>query len=134
MPPVATISYLRGTQKSKPPKPGAKPKLNITVPTSVFISKAKLFRVMLGTGEDRGKIRIMAVAENGKGGVKPHEFKSHLIFRFGHAPVLGEDIFDGAKCPIARVSIDVYDLTVPDAILPPLNAPATTTHIHRARA
>lgn len=64
-PPVATISYEHATEKSK--RKGAKPRLTISVPTTICgTSKSKSFLLLIGSGADAGKIRIKG--EKGGGG------------------------------------------------------------------
>jgi hypothetical protein len=110
MPPTALISYMRARRKggAEYDRNKVKPRLTITVPTSIFISKAERFLLLVGTGADAGKARIKATKD--KKGVKPSEFKAHLILRFGHVPKLGDEIFDGERCAIRRVSDDEYEI------------------------
>lgn len=116
MPPTALISYMRPGKK----KGGAdfdrnktKPRLSVTVPTSIFISKAEKFVLLVGTGADVGKARIRAAGKSDKAGIKPSEFKAHLILRFGYVPKLGDEIFDGERCDIRRISEDEYEIDAP---------------------
>lgn len=111
----ASISYMRQVRKDKEHLRGQiKPKLIITVPTAIFISRAERFKLLLGTGEDSNKIRLRAVpGKDPKVGLKPSEFKSYLIFRCGYVPAFGDEIFDNVECQIKRVSDDEYELDVP---------------------
>jgi len=89
-----------------------KPRLAITLPTVVCIAKSERFVFLLGTGPDKGKVRIRGVGKDKKG-VKPHEFKSHLILRFGYVPKLGDEIFDGERCALRRISDEEYEIDAP---------------------
>ena len=112
MPPTATLSYMRSPRASA--KGGAdakKPKLIVTLPTVICIAKSERFVLLFGTGADAGKIRIRGVKD--KKGVKPREFKAHLMFRFGFVPKLGEDIFDGERCKLTRISDEEYEIDAP---------------------
>jgi len=111
MPPTVLISYMRPKRKGKDAecdRGKVKPKLTMTVPTSIFISKAETFLLLVGTGADAGKARIKASKD--KKAIKPSEFKSHLIFRFGFVPKLGDEIFDGERCAIRRLTDDEYEI------------------------
>lgn len=111
-PPTAKVSYLRGVdRKTGSPKPGAKPVLKISIPTTICgQSKAKLFQIQVGTGGDAGKLRISA-SKCGTAGVKPHEFKHALTFNFGYVPKLGDDAFD-ERCPVRKISEDIFEVDV----------------------
>ena len=109
-PPMASLSYMRHVRKGKEIDRGkVKPKLIITLPTVICISKKKRFYILVGTGQDCGKIRVVGTNEERKG-VKPSEFKSFLVLRFGYVPALGDEIFDGAKCDILRVDEDTCEI------------------------
>lgn len=108
----ATISYMPATRKRSADERGPL-KLNVTLPTTVFISKSAKFKVLIGTGADSDKLRIIAHND----GIKPVEFKSHVIFRFGRVPALGDDMFDGTDCKLHRVADDVYEITAPGGLL-----------------
>lgn len=119
MPPTALLSYMRPKRTAKnPAKAGdydrskVKPKLIITVPTSLFIAKSLRFQLLFGTGADAGKLRLKGV-KDGKHSVKPTEFKAHLLLRFGHVPKLGDEIFDGERCPLKRLSDEEYEIEAP---------------------
>lgn len=108
--PRASLSYLRHVRKGKEmDRAKVKPKLIITLPTVICISKKKRFYILVGTGQDSGKIRLVGTDEERKG-VKPSEFKSFLVLRFGYVPALGDEIFDGAKCDICKISEDTYEI------------------------
>lgn len=115
MPPTASLSYLRAIRKGKEGRADKiKPKLTVTLPTVICVSKCKKFRILVGTGQDRGKLRIEGLKPGIPGGVKGTDFKNHLVLRFGHVPKLGEEIFDGVRCPIVRIDDDTYELTLVD--------------------
>jgi hypothetical protein len=116
MPPTALVSYMR--PKGRAGKNGAaydrskiKPRLTITVPTVICIAKSERFMLLLGTGSDKGKLRIKGTKD--KKGVKPTEFKSHFVMRFGHVPKFGDEIFDGERCPLRRLSDEEYEIDIP---------------------
>lgn len=115
MPPMASLSYMR-PQGRKSAQGGAydrtkiKPRLLITLPTAIVIAKSPRFQVLFGTGADAGKLRVKGVKT---GGVKPSEFKTHLILRCGYAPRLGDDIFDKETCAIRRLSEEEYEIDCP---------------------
>lgn len=91
-----------------------KPKLIVTLPTVVCgVAKSERFLFLLGTGADAGKIRIKGAKKDDKKAVKPSEFKSHLMLRFGHVPKLGNAIFDGMHCPVKRISDEEYEIEAP---------------------
>jgi len=124
-PPTASLSYTRHHRKGQLPKEGTRPKLIVTVPAVIMISQAKLFRLFVGTGEDEGKLRLCGVPPGTKGAVKGTDFKSFVVIRFGYVPRFGDEIFDGVRCEVVRVTDDSYDLLVPAAILPPPPKPET---------
>lgn len=110
-PPEASISYMRPARKGVT-KNGAKPQLTVTIPTTVCgTAKSELFKLMVGTGENAGKIRIKGTKE--KTGIKPAEHAHYFTFRFGHVPRLGEDIFDGEHRPVRKVGEDEFEIDVP---------------------
>ena len=129
MPPMASLSYLRSVRKGKEMQRGKiKPKLIVTLPTVICVSKCDKFLIMMGTGADRNKMRLLGVKKGvpGKNAVKATVFKSFLVLRFGYIPKFGDEIFDGVKCAVTRVDDDTYDLILPDdftfaaAELPPV--------------
>jgi hypothetical protein len=120
-PPMASLSYLTHARKNpaKPRKAGApppKPKLLVTLPTAVCISKCKKFSIAIGTGADSNKLRVTGLKQGVPGGVSPHDFKAYIKLHFGYVPRFGDDIFDGVKCTIVRVNDDTYDLTIPPEV------------------
>lgn len=113
MPPMASLSYLRQVRKGKEMDRGkVKPKLTVTLPTVICVSKCKKFSIFVGTGTDRGKVRICGLKPGTAGGIKATDFKNHLIIRFGFVPRFGDEIFDGMKCPVARIDDDTYEIKV----------------------
>lgn len=121
MPPSAKISYMRPTGRGAnggKAKADAKPQLKITVPTTIAgVSKAETFILLVGTGEDAGKIRIRGLApgQQNDAAVKPAELKHALVFRFGYVPRLGDDIFDGESRPVKKIGDDEFEITVPES-------------------
>lgn len=111
--PLASLSYMRHVRKGREmDRSKYKPKLIVTLPTVVCISKKERFEIMVGTGEDQGKVRIAGTADK-KRGVKASDFKNYIILRFGYVPALGDEIFDGVKVAVEKISEDVYELNVP---------------------
>jgi hypothetical protein len=112
-PPTALLSYMRSKARGKSAVAGngkGQPKLTVTLPTTICgLSKKDHFKLFVGTHQDAGKIRIKAAT--GAGSIEPTEFKSHYIFRFGHVPSLGDEIFDGER-PARKVSDDEYEIDV----------------------
>lgn len=120
---LAKLSYMPSRRKGKTGDGPRKPMLIVTLPTVHFISKASRFKIFVGSGSETGVLRIMAVPEGSPGGVKPHEFRTHVILRFGHVPKLGEDMWDSVACDVTRMDDDTYDMTPPPSCLP---APAVS--------
>ena len=124
MPPMASLSYLRSVRKGKEmDRAKVKPKLIVTLPTSICISKCKKFAIFVGTGADRGKVRICGLKQGAVGGVKATDFKSHIIMRFGFVPKFGDEIFDGMKCPVSRIDDDTYEIKVDADLLVAVDVP-----------
>jgi hypothetical protein len=114
MPPQASLSYMRQIRKGKEiDRDKVKPKLILTLPTSIVISKCEKFCIQIGSGQDFGKMRVIGMKKGVPGkGVKPSEFKSYLVLRFGYVPKFGDEIFDGMKCPIVRIDDDTYEIAL----------------------
>ena len=129
-PPMASVSYMRHVRKGKEmDRSKIKPKLIVTLPTVICISKCKKFRILIGTGADRGKIRIEGLKQGVPGGIKATDFKGYIMLRFGHVPSFGDEIFEGVKCPIVRVDEDTYDLKIPEGLV--LAIPTTATPLKK---
>ena len=114
MPPTALISYMRPKRKGggEYDRSKVKPRLTVTLPTVVCgVAKSERFLFLLGSGTDAGKARIKGTKD--KKGVKPSEFKSHLVMRFGHVPKFGDDIFDGERCAVRKINDEEYEIDVP---------------------
>jgi hypothetical protein len=113
-PPTALVSYMR-SKRGKNAREEKKPNLTITMPTTICgVGKAEKHVLLLGTGGDVGKLRIKGVAKNAtkNGAVKPREFKSHFIWRFGYVPKLGEEIFDAERCDVRKIGDDEFEIDV----------------------
>lgn len=113
-PPVATISYT-------PRVSGLT--LVISVPTTVCgVSKSKTFRLLLGSGADKGKLLIRGDLAANKpkagatqAGVEPTQHKNYFRFHFGKVPRLGSEKFEGEKRPVRKVSDEEFEITVPES-------------------
>jgi hypothetical protein len=120
MPPVAKLSYMRPEARGKSAgrsRPDAKPQLIIAIPTTICgTAKAKTFALALGSGADRGKLRVRGLTgKDAMGGVEPKELKHTFVFRFGFVPKLGDDIFDGEHRPVRKISDDEFEIEVPES-------------------
>ena len=133
MPPTALISYMKPKARgSKNGKPAAsqgdrRPSLTISIPTTICgVSKSERFELQIGTGADAGKLRIVGngrrapdgpeavVMELGREkGVKPHELANCFKFNFGYVPRLGDEIFDGERRPVKKISDDIFEIAIP---------------------
>lgn len=71
--PTATLRHMPFRRKDQPVKDGAKPRLILTVPTSVVISNAKTFQFLIGDGKDSGKTRLVGLTAKDANGTKPHK-------------------------------------------------------------
>jgi hypothetical protein len=117
MPPVAKLSYMppqgRGKNAGKQ-KHDPKPQLIVSIPTTICgTAKAKTFALHLGTGADKGRLRIKGVKN--QQGVEPKELMHAFIFRFGYVPKLGDDHFDGEHRPVRKISDDEFEIDVPES-------------------
>ncbi|NPU69981.1 hypothetical protein HL667_33670 [Bradyrhizobium sp. 83012] len=111
-PPQAKLSYMRPKLRKGGNKPGSKPELRITIPTTVCgTAKAETFVLQVGSGANAGKIRIVAASKAGTG-VKPSEMKNSFVFKFGYVPQLGDDIFDDERGAARKVETDVFEIDV----------------------
>lgn len=117
-PPTATISYCHATEKGK--RGGAKPRLTIAIPTTVCgTSKSAAFKLLIGSGEDRGKLRIKGQAKTKAGdakveGVEPSQHAHFFRWNFGFVPLLGEDeTFEGEKRPVKKINDEEFEIDVP---------------------
>lgn len=112
--PMATLSYLRYKRKGKS-KAGALPRLRIWIPTTISgFSKKTWFELQVGLGTDFGKARISAVTKETKNATKLVDQRHCSCFRFGHIPSLGDEIFDGEKVPVRKISEDIFEFDLPD--------------------
>lgn len=121
-PPTALVSYMRSTGRGGVGKtdPAKKPRLSITLPTSICgIGKLKKHQLLIGSGADKGKLRLKGVAAGKAGGVKPSEFKTHFIWRFGYVPKLGDEIFDGERCAVRKIGDDEFEVDINSAWFEP---------------
>lgn len=114
-PPAATLSYMRKAGKGGAVNGNRPPRLMVTLPTAICgLGKLPHHILMIGSGADLGKLRLKGVAKDtrAKGAVKPVEFKTHFIWRFGYVPRLGDEIFDKQACPVRRVGDDEFEIDV----------------------
>ena len=96
-PPRATISYCAAQRNSKS-KSEKQPRLTISIPTTICgTSKAKAFKLQIGTGSSVGKLRIVGISDKAKtsAGVEPSQHAHFFRWNFGYVPRLGEDQFEG---------------------------------------
>lgn len=114
-PPRATISYCVAQRNGKS-KSEKQPKLTISIPTTICgTSKAKAFKLKIGTGASAGKLRIVGVPDKAKAlaGVVPSQHAHFFRWNFGYVPLLGEDQFEGEKRPVIKVGEDEFEIDVP---------------------
>lgn len=140
-PPRAKLSYMRNARKGKGGEvnreklKGKTPQLIVSLPTVVFLSKAKTFKLLLGSGNERNILRVKA--GEGKNVAQAKDFKNHVILRFGYVPRFGDDIFDQMECNIERVDNDTYDIVLPatffdkDDTVGKANAATTRMNAHQ---
>lgn len=87
----ASISYRRNDTKHGKSK---LPKLVIAIPKAMMgtnpISKSAKFALLIGTGADKGRGRIVPIVPTEEG-INPTVFVGGLVFRFGHVPMLGDN-------------------------------------------
>lgn len=95
-----------------------KPKLTVTLPTATMISKCRKFIVLVGTGKDKGKLRIKGVSGKDAKGADARDFKNHVIIRFGHVPRFGDEIFDAERFPLRRINDDEYEVDTGMELVP----------------
>lgn len=120
--PFATLSYMRLKNSKKP----SLPQLRITSPRSISgETTSDYFYLMVGSGDDDGKLLIVGDKATGFGTppatmTKPATLKATHRWNFGFVPRLGDEIFGGERFPIARVTVDVFEVTMPVGFIPPL--------------
>jgi hypothetical protein len=106
-PPMASLSYLRHVRKgNEVDRDKIKPRLIVTLPTVICISQKRHFKIMVGTGEDVGKVRIIGVDD--KTATPATDFKSYLVLRFGHVPTLGAMRFGMVSTVPCRASAMMF--------------------------
>jgi hypothetical protein len=114
--PMARWVYEIGGHAGKPKKADAKPKLYISIPTAICgVCKMPKFALLIGTGEDAGKVIVRGIAEEHakKHHIPPSEHSNFLKFNFGFVPQLGKRSFDGDHVPVKRLDDNNFELTVP---------------------
>jgi len=114
-PPTAILTYQPAHRKNV--KTDAKPKLTISIPTTVCgQGKCDRFKLLVGTGEDAGKLRIVGIKgakATDKVGVKPMEHEHFLKFNFGFVPAWGTDKIAADRHAVTKIDDDTFDVTVP---------------------
>lgn len=117
MPPMAKLSYMPPTSRGKSAgklSRDPKPQLIVSIPTTICgTAKAKAFALLLGTGDDLGKLRVKGLKKDAGGGIEPKELAHTFLFRFGYVPKLGDDHFDGEHRPVRKISDDEFEIDVP---------------------
>lgn len=102
-------------KKTGPVKNDKKPKLTISIPTTLCgTSKAKAFKLQIGSGDHAGKLRIVGVPAKAIG-VEPSQHAHFFRWNFGFVPRLGEDEFEGEKKPVRKISDDEFEIDVPES-------------------
>lgn len=122
-PPVASLSYMRPVHKGKPAKSGTLPVLRIGIPTTICgVSKSEHWFLLLGSGDDLGKLRVVGnlsgTVKQQDGGTTFAQLKHQFRWNFGHIPRLGDEIFDGERFPVRRITDEVYEITMPAGFFP----------------
>lgn len=110
MPPTAIVSYLRFKRKDKVAH--GKPRLQVYIPTVACTTKAERFKVMLGSGADKNKLRIVALPRGDKGGILATTMKFMVRMNFGFVPRFGDEGFDGGRCALAKINETTFDITL----------------------
>lgn len=112
--PVARWTYEFGGHADK--REGKKPQLHISIPTTICgVCKKKRFALLIGTGEDAGKVIVRGIPDDKAKThhIPPTEHQHFLKFNFGFVPKLGKRTFDGGHVPVRRIDDDNFELTVP---------------------
>jgi hypothetical protein len=113
--PMATISYSVMRREGSPARNDRMPSLKIAIPTTICgTSKAKTFKMQIGSGEHYGKLRIVGVAADASG-VEPSQHAHFFRWNFGFVPRLGEDKFSGEKRPVRKIDDDTFEIDVPQS-------------------
>lgn len=126
-PPEATVTYDFAQKKGSARKGDKKPRLTISIPTTVCgVAKSKAFKLLLGTGVDVGKLlvrgelcyrsakEVASALKPVPGTVAPSEHQHFLRFNFGYVPKLGdEDTFEAQRCAVRKVSDEEFEISVP---------------------
>ena len=114
-PPTAVVSYMEPTGRNGKRPADARPRLVITIPTTICgTSKAETFSLLLGNGKDAGKIRIKGCEKANKAaGIEPIQLANVFKFTFGFVPSLGEEHFEGQRCTVRKISDDEFEIDVP---------------------
>lgn len=112
--PTATITYAVAQRNGKA-DPDKKPKLTIAIPTTICgTSKSDTFKLQIGSGEQRGKLRIAGcTGKDVAKGVKPSQHAHFFRWNFGFVPRLGEDHFEGERRPVVKISDEIFEIDVP---------------------
>jgi hypothetical protein len=87
----------------------------ISIATTICgTSKAEAFKLQIGSGEDRGKLRIVGLPADAPG-VIPTQHAHFFKWNFGFVPRLGEDEFEGERRPVRKIADDEFEIEVPES-------------------
>lgn len=97
---------------------GAKPRAYVGL-ASEFIAEHRItakdkFRILLGTGEHTGLLRLRRDKENGI--VSPKVLKGGATFRLGHIPQLGLEGHPRERCDARMVDADTIEIRLPECV------------------
>jgi hypothetical protein len=116
--PQATISYSNKVLKTGRAKNDKTPQLTISIAAAICgESKAKAFKLQIGSGKDAGKLRIVGLPEH-TSGVNPRRGRCWR-WNFGFVPKLGDDQFQGEKRPVCKIRDDEFEIDVPTSWFEP---------------
>lgn len=95
---------------------GAKPRAYVGLASDFIeehgITAKDKFRILLGSGEHKGLLRLKR--DKAKGIVSPKVLKGGATFRLGHIPQLGSDGHPRERCDARMVDADTIEIRLPD--------------------
>lgn len=109
----ASISYRRNETKHGKSK---QPRLVIAIPKAMIggpVEKTDRFVILIGTGKDRGRGRIMRAEPDNKGAISPTIFVGGIVFRFGHVPMLGDSAAAKEDMPLRILGDGQWEFDLP---------------------